>query len=84
MKNISIDLWRKYFPFNKVRPEQEKAINFAINSFVNEKKKYVILELGTGVGKSATGITISRYMEANADPVKDENDEILKIGRAHV
>lgn len=77
MKNISIDLWRKYFPFNKVRPEQEKAINFAINSFVNEKKKYVILELGTGVGKSATGITISRYMEANADPIKDENDEIL-------
>jgi Rad3-related DNA helicase len=66
MKKISIEDWKKYFPFEKIRKEQEIAINFALNSFLNENKKYVILELGTGVGKSATGITVARYMENHA------------------
>jgi hypothetical protein len=75
MKNITIEDWRRFFPFQKVRSEQERAINFALNSFINEGKKYVILELGTGVGKSATGITVARYLEANIPPEKDETGE---------
>jgi Rad3-related DNA helicase len=59
---ITIEDWREFFPFKNVRIEQEKAINFALNSFISEKKKFVILELGTGVGKSATGITIARFL----------------------
>ena len=45
-----------FFPFEKIRKEQKKAIEFAIDAY-ESGKKYVILELGTGVGKSATGIT---------------------------
>ena len=52
-----------YFPFTKIRKEQREAVEFAINAF-ESGKRFVILELGTGVGKSATGITIARYMEA--------------------
>jgi Rad3-related DNA helicase len=77
MKKISIEDWKKYFPFDKIRKEQEIAIDFALNSFLNEDKKYVILELGTGVGKSATGITIARYMENHAPVSVGENGDRL-------
>jgi len=65
----------KYFPFEKIRKEQAKAIEFAIDAY-ESGKKYVILELGTGVGKSAIGITISRYMEAHGSPIKDEKGDL--------
>jgi Rad3-related DNA helicase len=61
----------KYFPFDRIRPEQRKAIEFALDAYESGKKA-VILEMGTGTGKSATGICISRYMEAHAPVIKDE------------
>ena len=61
-----------YFPFSKIRNEQKEAIEFAINAY-ESGKKYVILELGTGVGKSATGITISRYLESHATTLKNQD-----------
>ena len=65
-----------FFPFEKIRKEQKKAIEFAIDAY-ESGKKYVILELGTGVGKSATGITIARYMEAHGAPIlNDAGDSI--------
>ena len=73
MKTITRKDWENYFPFNKIRPQQEDAINFALNSYVNEGKKAVILELSTGVGKSATGITIARYMDLHGPALKDED-----------
>lgn len=51
-----------YFPFPNVRDEQRRAIEFALDAFLNKKKRFVILELGTGVGKSAIGITLARYL----------------------
>lgn len=51
-----------FFPFDVIRQEQRIAIEFALNAFINEKKKFVILEMGTGCGKSAVGITILRYL----------------------
>lgn len=75
MKKITIEDWKKYFPFDTVRKEQESAIDFALNAFLNENKKYVILELGTGVGKSATGITIARYMENYAPIAVNESGD---------
>ena len=72
MGNITKSDWQKYFPFTEIRPQQESAINFALNSFLNEGKRAVLLELATGVGKSATGITISRYLDVHAPVVKDE------------
>tara|TARA_A100001015_G_C15010766_1_gene722985 strand:- start:428 stop:2053 length:1626 start_codon:yes stop_codon:yes gene_type:complete len=49
----------KYFPHKTPRPQQVDAINFAIDSFLSSDKKYVIIEAGTGVGKSAIGMTIA-------------------------
>jgi len=68
--------YKKYFPFSQIRKEQEEAIKFAIDAY-ESGKKYVILELGTGVGKSATGITIARYMEVHAPTIKNVEGEPL-------
>lgn len=64
MSLITHNDWIKYFPFESPRQEQIDAINFALNAFVNGKK-YVILSASTGIGKSAIGITISRFLRAN-------------------
>ena len=48
-----------------MRPQQEDAIDFALNECINSGKKFIIIEAGTGVGKSAVGLTISRYMAEN-------------------
>jgi ATP-dependent DNA helicase DinG len=61
--------FEKYFPHEKIRESQETAISFAIEAFLSGKK-YVILEAGTGVGKSAIGIAIARYL-ANQVTVED-------------
>jgi Rad3-related DNA helicase len=68
--------YRRYFPFKEIRKEQKEAIEFAINSY-ESGKKYVLLELGTGTGKSAIGITIARYLENNFPTIKDENGDAL-------
>ena len=68
--------YENYFPFSKIRNEQKIAIEFAIDAF-ESGKKYVVLELGTGVGKSATGLTIARYMENNGISLKKEDGELL-------
>ncbi len=68
--------YKRYFPFQSIRKEQAKAIEFAIDSY-ESGKRFVILELGTGVGKSAIGITISRYMEAHESQIRDSNGDLL-------
>lgn len=50
-----------FFPFKSIRDEQRTAIKFAIDSF--KTKKFVILEMGTGCGKSATAISIARHYQ---------------------
>ena len=49
------------FPYNTVRAEQDTAIQFALDAFIEQDKKYVIIEAGTGVGKSAIGWTIADH-----------------------
>ncbi len=56
--------WIDFFPFEKVRPEQAIAINFTLNQFINEKKKFVLGELGVGIGKSAIAVTVSRFLDS--------------------
>ena len=51
----------KYFPFPTIRNQQKEALEFAIDIFENQKKKFVIIEAGTGVGKSAIGVALNRY-----------------------
>jgi len=65
-----------YFPFSKIRKEQRIAIEYALEAFESGKKR-VVLELGTGVGKSATGICVARYMEAHGTSLYDQKGDVL-------
>ena len=51
----------QYFPYDEIREAQSNAIQFALDSFIAQDKKFVVLEAGTGVGKSAIGWTIADY-----------------------
>lgn len=59
-------VWNNYFPYNKPRLEQEKVINKVLEEFKNGKK-YAIIDCGTGVGKSAIGLTIARAIINNSE-----------------
>jgi len=52
----------KHFPYPVPRPEQEQAIEAALKAFLKNDKKFFILEAGTGVGKSAIGLTLARIL----------------------
>lgn len=65
--------WIEFFPLATPRNVQIDAINFALDAILNQKKKFVVLELGVGTGKSAVGVTIARYMAKNA-PLADGYD----------
>ena len=54
---------KSIFPYKEIRNAQSEALDFALDAFINQGKKFVIIEAGTGVGKSAVGVTLSRYMD---------------------
>lgn len=54
----------KHFPYSNPRESQDKAIQYALDQF-DLGKKFVVIEAGTGVGKSAIGLTISKQIRAN-------------------
>lgn len=53
--------WSSYFPFSAYRDPQGRSIEAVVDGFMNGKK-YAIIEAGTGIGKSAIGLTIARYL----------------------
>ena len=53
--------YHKFFPYDQPRDAQDKAIQFALSAF-DSGKRFVVIEAGTGVGKSAIGLTISRHI----------------------
>jgi len=57
--------FQKFFPYPEVRPEQSEAIKFILDAFYNQNKRFVIIEAGTGTGKSGVGLTVSRFMNVN-------------------
>jgi ATP-dependent DNA helicase DinG len=59
---ITTDDWRSCFPFPTMRKMQEDAINFALDAFIDKDKKFVVLEMGVGCGKSAVGVCIANYI----------------------
>jgi Rad3-related DNA helicase len=61
--------WIDFFPLSKPREEQIYAINFALEAY-EEGKTDVVLNLGTGVGKSAVAITIARYLRSKDEASK--------------
>jgi ATP-dependent DNA helicase DinG len=62
--------YESYFPFSNIRAEQRKAIEFALDAY-ESGKKFVVLNMGTGCGKSATAVTIARYMNVHGQPIVD-------------
>ena len=50
--------WVKNFPYSKPRDQQVNAIDVILESL--KSKRFFALEAGTGVGKSAIGLTIAR------------------------
>ena len=54
-----------FFPFDSAREQQDQAIGFCLDEFVNSDKKFCIIEAATGVGKSAIGLTIARYLNTH-------------------
>ena len=61
--------YKDMFPYDSIRESQEEAINFAIESLTAEEKRFVIVEAGTGVGKSAVGLTVARYLDSHMSHV---------------
>tara|TARA_B100000700_G_C15041272_1_gene855439 strand:+ start:935 stop:2563 length:1629 start_codon:yes stop_codon:yes gene_type:complete len=59
-----------FFPYKSIRQSQSDAIDFVLERLVDKNKKFVVLEAGTGVGKSAIGVTVGRYISQT--PVEDE------------
>ena len=59
--------WAKHFPYDNIRPDQEQTINFVLDSFLNDNKKFVILEAATGIGKSAIAITVAKYLNESTN-----------------
>ena len=55
--------FQPFFPYLNIRKEQATGIDFCIDAFKNGKK-YVVLEAGTGCGKSAIGLTVGRWVNA--------------------
>ena len=63
---ILISTWNNYFPYEKPRKQQETAISTILEEFKNGKK-YAIVECGTGVGKSAIGLTVARKINNSSE-----------------
>lgn len=57
--------YKSYFPFKEIREAQKNAIDFALDAFINQDKRFVICECGTGIGKSAIGLTIAKWFTNN-------------------
>ena len=55
--------YESHFPFGAIRDQQREAIEFALREF-ESGKRFVIIEAGTGVGKSAIGVCISRALSS--------------------
>ena len=63
--------YEKYFPYEHVRDQQDVAIQQALTAFLKDDKRFVILEAGTGVGKSAVGLTVARYLNRHMNAEED-------------
>ena len=61
------------FPFDEPRQAQIDAIAFTINTFLKSDKRFCIIEAGTGVGKSAIGVTIGRVLNSKYQQMTDQD-----------
>lgn len=58
--------WINHFPYDTPRGQQTSTINKVLESF-KSGKKFAIIDCGTGVGKSAIGLTIAKHISNNSE-----------------
>ena len=63
----SIDL-TNHFPYDKPRDQQIAAIEEGLKCLSNDDKRFFVLEAGTGVGKSAIGLTLASLLGSKITP----------------
>lgn len=63
---------QNFFPYEKPRQQQIEAIKFGVETLLRDDKKYCIIEAGTGVGKSAIGVTIGRILNSKIKHADDD------------
>jgi ATP-dependent DNA helicase DinG len=73
--NIEKIDWLNKFPYDKPREQQTEVINKVLNEF-KSGKKYAIIDCGTGVGKSAIGLTIASHISNHSS----EYDGVFEEG----
>ncbi len=61
--------WIGFFPYSEPRPQQVEAIEKILHAW-KTGKRFAILEAGTGVGKSAIGLTVAKYIASNSLPAE--------------
>jgi len=62
--------YQRFFPYATPREAQDEAIQFALSEYARGKR-FVVIEAGTGVGKSAIGLTISRVINNSNNPLPE-------------
>ena len=76
-KSITESDWIDFFPFDTPRKEQIISINEILNSFINDDKKFFILDAPIGIGKSAIAITVGRYISKYLGDSKKKSTYIV-------
>ncbi len=61
--------YERLFPFPSIRSEQKTAMDFALEEF-DKGKRFVILEMGTGGGKSGVAVGLAKHLDAIGWPTK--------------
>ena len=63
---------KKLFKKTKGKPYSINTIDKILDAYINKNKSTVILEAGTGVGKSAIAMTVARYITEKFDNTEEE------------
>lgn len=66
--------WSSFFPLPAPRPDQIRAIDFALEELYDNGKSCIILACALGIGKSAIAATIAGYVAANPFELEDDED----------
>lgn len=81
---MSLPDYTQSFPFQSIRQEQKYALEQALDAFLVQKKRFVVLEAGTGVGKSGIALGIARYLALHGGLTTQVDDSSERTTGAYV
>jgi len=68
-----------HFPHDTIRDQQKDAIEFCLSAIKSEKR-FIIIEAGTGVGKSAIGYTVAKTCANTLSTKLSDDDRSIESG----